>query len=142
MIKICFVCTGNTCRSIMAERLMKKLLKDRKILDVKVISRGLRAQGENIAENAKITLKKFKASAGNRKSVKLGKIDKEMLYVVMSQYMKDEIASNKIITMKSLLGYDIADPYGGDEEVYYKTAQDINKANEILINKINIWREL
>ncbi len=142
MIKICFVCTGNTCRSIMAERLMKKLLKDKKIVDVKISSRGLRACGENITENAKTTLKKFKASSGNRKSVKLGKIDKETLYVVMSQNMKDEIKTNKIITMKSLIGHDIIDPFGGDENVYYETAQDIKKANEILLDKINMWREI
>lgn len=142
MIKICFVCTGNTCRSVMAERLMKKMLKDRKILEVKVSSRGLRANGDNIAENAKITLKKFKASAGNRKSVKLSKIDKDTLYVVMSQYMKDEINTKKLITVKSLIGHDITDPYGENEEVYYATAVDLIKANEILINNINMWREI
>ena len=58
MIKICFICTGNTCRSIMAERLMKKVLKQKKIDNVKIISRGLNANGEMIAENAKKVLKK------------------------------------------------------------------------------------
>ncbi len=142
MIKICFVCTGNTCRSIMAERLMKKYLKDNKILDVKVSSRGLNANGENIAENAKITLKKFKASSANRKSVKLGKLDKDTLYVVMSQSMKDKLPTKKIITIKSLIGHDISDPYGGDEKIYYQTALDILRANEILIDKIKMWRDL
>ena len=141
MIKICFVCTGNTCRSIMAERLMKKYLKDNKLQDIKVSSRGLRANGDNIAENAKKTLKKLKASSANRKSIKLGKIDKDTLYIVMSENMKNQIKTNKIITMKSLLGYDIEDPYGGDEEVYLMTAQEIIKANKKLIENIKMWRE-
>ncbi len=142
MIKICFVCTGNTCRSIMAERLLKKYLKDNNLKDVKVSSRGLRARGENIADNAKITLKKLKASASNRKSVKLGKVDKDTLYIVMNDYMKEEINSQKIITMKSLIGEDIIDPYGYDEQVYMLTAKKIMKANEVLISKINLWRGL
>ncbi len=141
MIKICFVCTGNTCRSIMAERLMKKYLKENKIVDVQVSSRGLKANGENIADNAKITLKKLKALSSNRKSVKLGKIDKDCLYVVMNEKMKGEIKSNKIITMKSLIGKDILDPYGGNEEVYMQTAKELIKANEKLMEQILMWRE-
>lgn len=142
MIKICFVCTGNTCRSIMAERLMNKHLKDHKIQDVKVSSRGLRANGENIAENAKRVLKRLRASAANRKSVKLGKIDKDTLYIVMNENMKNQINSSKIITMKSLIGEDIVDPYGQDEEVYYATAKMIKQAIESLTVKINMWREI
>ncbi len=142
MIKICFVCTGNTCRSIMAERLMKKLLKDNKIEDVKVSSRGLMAKGDNISDMAKVVLKKLKASASNRKSVKLKKTDKDTLYVVMSENMKSRVSSSKIITMKDLIGNDIIDPYGGDEEIYLKTAKEIQSANKILLQKIISWREL
>ena len=76
MLKICFVCTGNICRSIMAERIMKKLLKEQVIKDIKVSSRGIFANGDNISQNAKVTLKKMGFSSSNRKSVKLGKINK------------------------------------------------------------------
>jgi glycine hydroxymethyltransferase len=41
MKKILFVCTGNTCRSPMAEAMMRELLKDRK--DLTVISAGVSA---------------------------------------------------------------------------------------------------
>lgn len=142
MIKICFVCTGNTCRSIMAERLMKKYLKDSGIKDVKISSRGLRATGENITEMAKVTLKKLKTPSGNRKSVKLGKIDKDILYIVMSENMKSGLKTKKVISMKDIIGEDILDPYGGDEEVYMFTAQKIMQANQKLIEKIKLWRGL
>ena len=142
MIKICYVCTGNTCRSIMAERLMKKYLKDKNVKDIKVCSKGLRATGENIAENAKIVLKKLKASSANRKSVKLGKIDKDTLYIVMNDNMKNYISSKKIISMKDLIGEEILDPYGQSEEIYMMTAKKIMLANEKLAEKINMWRNL
>mgnify|MGYP003545568832 FL=1 len=136
MINICYVCTGNTCRSIMAERLMKKALKERQIQDVKVISRGIFAKKENITQQAQSALKKLKASASNRKSIKLGKIQKDILYVVMTEQMKTYVKTDKILTMKQLLGYDIQDPYGQAEDVYLDVANDIIKANEIILEKI------
>ena len=142
MIKICYVCTGNTCRSIMAERLMKKLLKDNKIKDVKVSSRGLKANGDNISQNAKKVLKKLHASSTDRKSIKLGKIDKNTLYIVMNESMKKDIDSNKLISMHDLIGEDIIDPYGYDEDVYLITAEKIMKANEKLFEKIYQWRNI
>lgn len=141
MIKICFICTGGTCRSIMAERLMKKMVKDRKLEGVKISSRGLYANGDNIAENAKKALKHFKASASNRKSIRLKKVEPDTLYVVMTEPMKDKIASKKVLTMKSLLGRDVLDPYGQSEEVYLETAKEIMEGIEKLIQNIIMWRE-
>ena len=41
--KILIVCTGNTCRSPMAEGILKSILKDRGITDIEVSSAGVRA---------------------------------------------------------------------------------------------------
>lgn len=142
MINICYVCTGNTCRSIMAERLMKKTLKEEKISDVKVSSRGIFARKENITPQAQAVLKKLKASASNRKSIKLGKIQKDTLYVVMTEEMKFYVKAPKVLTIKQLIGHDISDPYGQQEEVYMQVAEDIKKANKILLEKIVMWREV
>ncbi len=142
MLKICFVCTGNTCRSVMAERLMKKAIKDGKVENIKVSSRGLRANGENIANNAKIVLKKYKASSANRKSVKLGKIDGQTLYVVMTERMKEYVLSKQVMSMKDLIGVDIADPYGLGVEAYEETAVQIMEAVQKLLEKIIKWREV
>lgn len=141
MIKICFVCSGNTCRSIMAERLMKKILKTRKISDVKVFSKGLYANGENITDYAKRVLKMHKALSSNRKSVKLKKIEKDTLYIVMTQEMKQKLATDKVLTMKALIGRDITDPYGQSEDVYKSTALEIIEGIEKIIQNIIMWRE-
>ncbi len=140
MIKICFVCTGNTCRSIMAERLMKKILKDRKIDGIKVISRGISAKGENINKNAKMVLKELKVLSSNRKSVKLGKIDKNTLYIAMTNQQKNFIPSKKVLSFKDLLGNDIDDPYGQDIDYYRTTAKLLLQGINILIEKLQIWR--
>ena len=39
--KVMFICTGNTCRSAMAEGLFKKMLQDRNRTDVEVYSAGI-----------------------------------------------------------------------------------------------------
>ena len=142
MVKVCFICTGNTCRSIMAERLLKRMMKERKIENIKVSSKGICARGDNIAENAKIVLKKHKALASNRKSVKLGKIDKETLYIVMTESMKSFVKAPLLLSMKDLMGNDIPDPYGLSEEEYENTACLLNKGIVRLLEKINLWREV
>ena len=136
MITICFVCNGNTCRSIMAERLFKKMLKREKISFIKVISRGLNAHKENIATNAKIVLKEYHASDKDRKAIKLGKTDNNTLYVTMTQEQTSKIKSPKVITFKDLIGQDILDPYGQDLDCYRNCAGQINKGLENLLNKL------
>ena len=141
MLNICFVCTGNTCRSVMAERLMKRDLKKLKIKDIKVVSKGLNAKGENIAENAKFVLKKKGALASNRKSVKLGKIDDKTIYVTMTESQKHQISSKQVMSFKDLIGYEISDPYGGDKDIYQDCCDQIEEGIKILINKILKWRK-
>lgn len=134
-IKLCFVCTGNTCRSIMAERLLKKIMKDRKIKGLKVSSRGINALGDNISSQAKIILKRFGASDKDRKSIKLKKIDKTTLYVAMTDNIKKQI-DGRVISMRDLLGYDITDPYGQGLEVYNETAVQLLEGIDVLLTKI------
>ncbi len=134
-IKLCFICTGNTCRSFMAERLMKKALKQNKIDFVKVSSRGLQATGEMSAPNACKALKKLGAVATKRKSVKINKFDQKTLYVAMTSAIKAKVAG-KVIEMKDLIGQEIPDPYGKDEKAYEECALLIDKACKVLAEKL------
>ena len=56
-MKIMFVCTGNTCRSAMAEGLAKKIIKEKK-LDIEVYSAGIFAMdGEHASYNSVAIMK-------------------------------------------------------------------------------------
>lgn len=134
-IKICFVCTGNTCRSFMAERIMKKLLKGEKIDFVKVSSRGLNATGEMSAVNACKVLKELGYSGTKRKSVAIKKFDQKTLYVAMTTAQKNKVAG-RVIEMKDLIGQEIPDPYGGSLDEYFVCANMIECACKELTKKL------
>lgn len=139
MIDICFVCTGDTCRSVMAERIAKKMAKDRKLKEIKFSSAGLFANGQNIADNAKKALKTLGYDSRNRKSVKLTKIKPNTIYVAVTNDHKRFINSKKVICFDELAG-SVPDPYGCDDTVYLETAREIEKNVDILLDKIENLR--
>ena len=66
MFNVTFVCTGNTCRSAMAEGLFKKILKDRGITDITCHSCGLAAYtGDEASPQAVEVCRGVKHHAGN-----------------------------------------------------------------------------
>ena len=139
MIEICFVCTGNTCRSPMAERIARKIAKAKKMKDIKFSSAGIFAKGDNISEKAVLTLKKMGYDSRSRKSVLLKKTKPNVIYVALTDDHKKYIPAKRVISFEELPGA-VPDPYGQDIEVYEKTAKEIEKNIEVLLDKIEKLR--
>lgn len=139
MKTICFVCTGNTCRSIMAEHIMKKYLKENN-LNFKVISCGT-----NIVLNDKTndnTIKALKNLGINARKKNAKQIDEKIikkcsLVLTMNTNQKNRLNYNKVYTIGEMVGgIDIPDPYGQSQEVYNHTAKMIDEYIKQLINKM------
>lgn len=139
MIEICFVCTGNTCRSVMAERIAKKMAKNKNLNDVKFSSAGIYAKGDNISDFASKALKNLGYDGRNRKSVKLKKIKPTTIYVAVTHDHKKFINAKRILCFEELAGK-VYDPYGQTYEIYEDTAKQIEKNVEILLEKIKNLR--
>lgn len=136
--KILFVCTGNTCRSPMAELILRSEIKKRKIRWWDVGSCGINAEvGGKISENSRLALDEIGIASGKFAPRQLTQklIDSSVLVVTMTQSQKQIIEGcGNVVCMKDFCGYDIPDPYGCNLDVYRLTRKAIYEACEIIIN--------
>ena len=132
-MKIIFACSGNTCRSPMAEAVFKKMLKDEGVKGVEVESRGVVANvGADISENAKKALK----SAGipfkkhSAKQITTDDILNCDFVICMTERHRMRLGClPKVFTLGQMTGCgDIVDPYGKDEETYKECLKEIQAA--------------
>ncbi|MGN1162748.1 MAG: hypothetical protein ACI4T2_02395 [Christensenellales bacterium] len=131
MRKICFVCTGNTCRSPMAEKLMKKHLEKLGIQDVEVSSLGTSViDGEKLCDFANNALKAYgiRKSARKAKQLRPNDLKKDILFITMTNEQKKFFGQNKnVFSLGELVGGDdVMDPYGFGQDVYNQTAKMLN----------------
>jgi protein arginine phosphatase len=144
MNRILFVCTGNTCRSPMAEA----ILKNKQLPNVEVRSAGVYSMdGLDASEHAKTVLKENEIYHQHySKFLSLEDVEWATYILTMTASHKATILQNfpgatgKTFTLKEFGGegeQDIIDPYGGNLEIYRKTYKDLEKMVDIIGKKLN-----
>ncbi len=131
--KILFVCTGNTCRSAMAAAIMNDIAVKNN-LNVLIESAGVfAAEGDTATDNAIAALAGMGIDLSGHRSKRITSELVEMADAVLvmtsgHKMLLNEIAKDKVYTLLEYAGLsgDISDPYGGDDEVYRKTADEIH----------------
>jgi len=150
-IHILFVCTGNTCRSPMAEALAKKIYTEAG-LDVITYSAGTSASSRHMASSQAITVMKDEEGLDikQHKSLPISKelIVKSNLVLTMTHAHKDTVVkkypqyANKIYTLGEYagVGEEVPDPFGGDIDCYILCAKTIKELLLLsLSNVIKTW---
>lgn len=141
MRTILFVCTGNTCRSPMAEIILKDKFKKNGITDVLVKSAGIGyEEGSKITVNARKALNSvgLKATGFRAKQLTKKMLDKSDLILCMTENHKRALKNfPRVYTIAEAVGVeDIPDPYGQSLEIYKKTLKAIDKACELILKNI------
>ncbi len=141
MKRILFVCTGNTCRSPMAEYLLRAALKERGIRNIRVSSAGLCAEpGQPMSVHAKKALALAGIRGGKFRSRLLTRemLEESNLILVMTESHKRALlpAKNVFTVGEFAGGGDIPDPYGGSLEEYMKTRDALRAACDRILNTI------
>jgi len=157
---VLFVCTGNTCRSAMAEGIFKKMLRERKEDGSKfnVLSAGISAlPGMSPTPEAikVMTEQGIDISRHIATQVQEGLVKKADLILVMSNTHKDYVktkftfAQDKVYLLKEFAqigelksiqktdeNYEVVDPLGRPIEFYRIIARELEENLEKILDKI------
>lgn len=133
-MRVLLLCTGNTCRSPMAEALLRGLAPD-----LEVRSAGVSALPDvEASPHARSVLADRGLDLEEHRARRLGDPELEWADVILAMTEAHRSAvlrrhprfAGKVFTLRSYGGGvgDIADPYGGTREEYEQTARELEEA--------------
>lgn len=143
---VMFVCTGNICRSPIAEKLFNYMVQKEK-LDIAVDSSGLIEGGRSISlSSLQLLMEAGIAEAAEHVSKRITPqmVASSWLVLTMEERQRDFLreqnpdTAHKILTLNEITGFDgdIKDPYLTEHENYVKTYNIIFERLQILLQKI------
>lgn len=149
--KILFVCTGNTCRSSMAEALFKKIWTEKgpggRALEIASAGTSA-AEGAGATPTAIDVMREYGVDLSSHRARRITPeiIAGADLILTMTRNHLEAIrtmvpgAVEKIFTLKDFVGLkgntDIADPFGGDTETYRRTAAELEESLDLLVRRL------
>ena len=150
-MKIMFICTGNICRSAMAEKLLKKKVLDNNVKDIEIYSCGIYAQDGDVPtwEAEKVMKEEYNIDMTEHRATNIRNSDIEEMDLILCATVSHKYAvldmhpnlKEKVFTMKEYVNYsreyhdsmNIRDPWGYDIETYRSCLGEIDECLELLL---------
>lgn len=120
-MKILFVCTGNTCRSPMAEGIFRKEMEERGFENIMCQSAGLSpVEGDPVSENAVTVCKEIGVDISGHTARRFTpeEIDVWDVYFTMSKTHAYILVQAGVPAERIFVPGYVEDPYGGDLDAY------------------------
>ncbi|MHB0949494.1 MAG: low molecular weight protein arginine phosphatase [Gemmatimonadaceae bacterium] len=138
-MRILFVCTGNTCRSPLAEVIARKVAIERGLHDVEVASAGTSAwEGAPASDGSLLVAMERHMDLGQHRAMLLARplVDAADLVLVMGPHHLDRVealgGAGKAYLLtdyasKGAIRRGITDPVGAELDVYRATADELDE---------------
>ncbi len=150
VVKIMFICTGNICRSAMAEAMLKKMIEGEE--NIEVCSAGIYADtGDIPTQDAIEVMKDYNIDLTKHRATNIQDSEIEKMDLILCATRSHKLAviqeypnlKDKVYTIKEYAGFskegnnfDISDPWGYNKKVYEECAKEIYTCLEIIKNKL------